>query len=213
MSLNKYITLLKTLSYISYDKRYNYIKNYIKIHKKKFKYNPKKIEINKNIILLFGKPKTAIFIDYKNEIGILCGFFLLKKIENGIIIFISKDEINNEQFGEIPKFVYEKYKINQLVFLNKIPISKNINKGPVIQIVEKTPPCKEILNKLHNIIKKSKINVQYLIRKKNNKNFKISYSPYFFDIFFMGLPYKNTTYKAQNIRDFFKLIYYCMIYL
>lgn len=213
--MSKYITLLKTINYIDYDKRYKYIRNYLKIHKKQFKCIPKKKEIDNNIMLFFGDSKTVIFIDYKNDVGIICGFFLLEKIQKGIIIFLNEDEINNEHFGKIPSFIYEKYKINQLLFLNKIPISKNIclKKGPIIQINNNTPPCKNFLDKLHKIIEKSKIKVQYSVRKSHNKNFKIFYSPYFFDTFFMGIPYKDITYNADDIHSFFMLSYYCLLYL
>jgi hypothetical protein len=215
-TLKKYITLLKTISYINFQKRYKYIKNYIKIHKKEFKCNPKQKVINNNILLFFGKAKSVIFIDYKNDIGIICGFFLLEKLKNGIIIFVSEDEINNEQYGKISNYIYEKYKINQLFFLNKIPVSKNIylKKGPIIQISDKTPPCKKFLEKLQQIIEKSKINVQYSIRKNHNKNFKIFYSPYFFDTFFMGIPFaQKYSYNAKDIHSLFMLSYYCLSYL
>ena len=215
-TFKRYITLLKTISYIDCKKRYKYIKNYIKIHKKNFKCNPKKKEIKDNIILFFGEAKTAIFIDYNNDIGIICGFFLLEKLKNGIIIFVNKDEINNEQYGKINTYIYENYKINQLFFLNKIQVSKNIylKKGPMIQINNKTPPCKEFLDKLHNIIKKSKINVQYSVRKTHNKNFKIFYSPYFFDTFFIGIPFEQkNTYNSNDIYSFFMLNYYLLTYL
>ena len=90
-TFKKYITLLKTINYIDYNKRYKYIKNYIKIHKKNFECIPKKKEFDNNIMLFFGESKTVIFIDYKNDIGIICGFFLCEKIKKGIIVFVTND--------------------------------------------------------------------------------------------------------------------------
>ena len=103
-----FIKLLRTLQYISQNRILNYVYNYIKTHKQKWKNKSKIIyKTNDSIILIFGKPTFSLFIPidssinkfiitknyietpthFNSKISIVCAFYLAQTTKKLSLIF------------------------------------------------------------------------------------------------------------------------------
>ena len=129
---------------------------------------------------------------------------IAKKLENGILVFTQKEEIEDAGLGSIAKYIYETCKVSQILISDVTSVTKNIKhgRGSVIGIGAEEMPDQEFLQEINKITTSLHLPIQPEIRQTGSSDFsRLLMTPYHFDMCFIGIP---VSHKHSSCEKVFK---------
>ncbi|RLD68129.1 MAG: aminopeptidase [Bacteroidetes bacterium] len=129
-----------------------------------------------------------------NRMGIWLLLKLAETLNNGIIAFTCWEEHGGGSVEFITKYLYEKYKIQQIIIADTTYTSEGINHddGVVISLRDENIPRKSFVDKIQNIASVNNLKYQLEVEYSGGSDgASVQKSPYPVDWCFVGPPISN----------------------
>ncbi|OQY02921.1 MAG: hypothetical protein B6I20_06055 [Bacteroidetes bacterium 4572_117] len=143
-----------------------------------------------------------------NRLGVWTLLKLAETLKNGIIVFSCWEEHGGGSVEFITKYLYEKYKIQQIIIADTTYTSEGVkhNNGTVISLRDSFIPRKVFVDKIQKIAKDNNIKHQLEVEDVGSSDGEsVQKSPYPVDWCFVGSPISNihSPYEIVNKNDIF----------
>jgi putative aminopeptidase FrvX len=148
-----------------------------------------------------------------NRLGVWNALRLAESLENGIIVFSTYEEHGGGSTGYLGKFIQEKYNIKQALISDITWVTKGVNhgKGCAISLRDSGIPRNSFVNRIIDIVKKSKISYQLEVEDSGGSDGnELQKSNYIWDWCFIGAPEDNVhspneKVHKKDIKSMFKI--------
>ena len=138
-----------------------------------------------------------------NRLGVWNALRLAESLENGIIVFSTYEEHGGGSTGYLGKFIQEKYNVKQALISDITWVTEGVNhgKGCAISIRDSGIPRNSFVNRIIDIVKKSKIPFQLEVEDSGGSDGnELQKSNYIWDWCFIGAPEDNVHSSNEKVH-------------